>query len=551
MRARSAVPFLLAGLAACNNGTQAPDIEPWFVSAGAIDFQHVPAKEISFWFPEILGSGAAFFDHDGDGDLDLYVVQSGDLKLPPAERAGNRLYSNQGEGKFLDVTQTAGVGDKGYGMGCATGDYDQDGDVDLYVTNHGANVLYRNDGGGKFTDVTAEFGVGHEAWGTSCAFLDYDLDGDLDLFVVNYLNWSRERELECQSPQGEPDYCHPNNFKSPAVDVLYRNDGDHFTDVSESSGISGSFGNGLGVGIGDFDLDGKPDIYVANDEMSNQLWINQGDGTFLNDALVRGCAVNGNGTAEAGMGVASIDIDEDGDLDLFMTHLRNETNTFYFNNKGSFRDRTASTGLGASSLQYTGFGTGFADFDHDGLLDLYVINGRVGSWVPYFDEANIYAEPDQLFRGLGNGKFEESNAPGGLATPHYGAGRGAAFGDYDNDGDVDIAIVNNRGGLRLLRNEAPKVGNWLQLSVIGPAGSDALGARVRITAGSATYHRVIQTAYSFCSAHDPRAHVGLGAATKADEVRVDWLIGDPELFGPFDAGKAYTLVQGEGRKAPK
>jgi len=547
---RVALPLLLAGLAACSTDEAAPEIEPWFVTVDAgFDFRHEPAKEIRFWFPEILGSGAAFLDYDGDGDLDIYVVQSGDLKLPAAERPGNRLYANQGGGRFVDVTDSAGVGDRGYGMGCTTGDYDADGDTDLYITNHGPNVLYRNEGDGTFSDVTEEFGVGHDAWGTSCAFLDYDLDGDLDLFVANYLNWSRERELDCKSPQGEPDYCHPNNFKSPAMDVLYRNDGEHFTDVTETSGVSSSYGNGLGVAVGDFDLDGRPDIYVANDEMSNLLWMNKGDGKFVDDALVRGCAVNMNGTAEAGMGVASVDIDEDGDLDLFMTHLRNETNTFYFNKNGVFRDRTSSTGLGSSSLQYTGFGTGFADFNLDGHLDLYVVNGRVGNWVPYFNEANIYAEPDQLFHGLGAGKFEESSAPGGLAEPHYGASRGAAFGDYDNDGDIDIAIVDNRGSLRLLRNEAPRAGSWLQLSVIGPSGSDAIGARVRVEAAGGAQHRVIQTSYSFCSANDPRAHFGLGAATQADEVRVDWLIGDPELFGPLEAGKSHTLVQGEGRKA--
>ncbi|MHC4974922.1 MAG: CRTAC1 family protein [Planctomycetota bacterium] len=531
-----------AGAGTASVPRETPPAEPWFDEVAAeagLDFVHTPGP-IRHLFPEIVAGGAGWLDHDGDGDLDLYLVQGGDFQAPSAS-AVNRLYRNDGAGRFEDVTATAGVGDPGYGMGCTAADYDGDGDVDLYVTNVGPNVLYRNDGDGTFTDVTEAAGVGHPGWGTSCAFVDYDGDGDLDLFVVNYVIWSVDTEIECRAGSGARDYCKPANYHAPAQDVLYRNDGDGtFTDVTEAAGIHRAFGNGLGVACGDYDLDGRMDVYVANDGMPNQLWLNQGDGRFVDAALASGCAVNMQGKAEAGMGVAAIDVEDDGDLDLFMTHLRDETNTFYLNEGGIFDDATASIGLSAPSIRYTGFGMGFADFDHDGLHDLYVANGRVGMWDPAPDPDDPYAEPNQLFRGSGQGRFEEVPG-GGCAAAVMGTSRAAAFADYDDDGDVDVAVVNRSGAVQLLRNRKGGDGHWVALRVLDANGADALGARVRLEAGGRARWRQVQVAYSYCASNDPRVNVGLGGATTVDRVTVFWPEGGERSYGPLAAGRLHVL----------
>ena len=366
----------------------------------------------------------------------------------------------------------AGVAHAGYGMGCAVGDYDGDGDEDLYVTNVGANVLYRNQGDGTFRDVTSEAGVGHAGWSSSAAFFDGDGDGDLDLFVVNYVRWSPGREIECFAGGNERDYCQPGNYNAPAPDVFYRNDGgETFRDESERAGFSKAFGNGLGVAPGDYDGDGDLDLYVANDGDPNQLWVRGKDGRYTDQALLSGVAVNRYGLAEAGMGVAAVDLESDGDLDLFVTHLRDETNTLYLNQGGWFDDATTATGLASSSIGYTGFGLGFADFDHDGELDLYVANGRIGRSVAP-SAADPYAEPDQLYRGLGGGRLEELGPQGG------GSGRAVALGDYDEDGDLDVLVVDNGGPARLLRNRAAS-GQWVKFRVLGPRSRPVIGATVR------------------------------------------------------------------------
>ncbi|TDJ75652.1 MAG: CRTAC1 family protein [Planctomycetota bacterium] len=544
------LPILLpaALLASC-----AEDVAPvWFEDVAlevGVDFRHVSGFETRYWFPEIMSGGVALGDFDGDADLDLYLVQGGDLQPGAAPVPTNRLYENVGDGEFRDATVDSGTGDIGYGMGCATGDYDGDGDLDLYVTNVGPNVLYRNDGNLRFTDVTAEAGVGDVGWGAGAAFLDYDGDGDLDLFLVNYIGWASSRELECPSSRGGRDYCNPNNYDTPARDVLYRNDGGgRFTEVSEAAGLHAAFGNGLGIAWGDVNGDGRVDVYVANDGMPNQLWMNVGGGRFEDRGLEAGCAVNMQGASEAGMGVAMIDIDDDGDLDLFMTHLRNETNTFYLNDRGLFTDRTPQTGLSGASIRFTGFGMGFADFDCDGTQDLYVANGRVGRWIPAFDPGNPYAEPDQVFRGLGGTRFEEVMPRGGTAAPVYRTSRGTAFGDIDQDGDIDVVVVDIDARVRILRNVIAPKGHWTMLRLLEGAGSDALGARVRVTAGGRTQWRTVQTAYSYLAANDPRVHFGLGPAARVDEVLVQWPDGTREVFGPLAADKHHVLQRGTGRE---
>ncbi len=375
--------ILFMGLA-CGPGTdeptssgvaQAPRGLPWFEEVArerGLEFEHRSGHRERHLFPEIIGGGAALFDMDGDGDLDAYLVQSGSLNDPGPQAGVNRLFANDGSGRFTDATAGSGADDPGYGMGVATGDYDDDGDVDLYVTNYGPNVLLRNEGGGRFTNVAADTGVGHPGWGTSAAFIDYDADGDLDLFVTNYVNWSPANEQDCYNTAWQPDYCLPNNYKAPASDVLYRNDGDGgFTDVTAEARLDTAFGNGLGVVCADYDGDGAVDIFVANDSMLNQLWMNRKDGTFADESLLRGCALDEHGMPKAGMGVAAADHDDDGDPDLLVVNLATQTDSFFRNDAGFFTDRTGEVGLGAISRRYTRFGTGLIDFDNDGRLDLY------------------------------------------------------------------------------------------------------------------------------------------------------------------------------------
>lgn len=530
----------------------APD--PWFVEVAAesgVTFRHQRGDSGKYRFPEIIGGGAALFDYDNDGDLDLYFVQGGSLEPKDAPETRNMLFRNRGKGDFEDVTAAAGVGDTGYGMGCATGDYDNDGDIDLYVTNFGRNILYANQGDGTFKDVTEAAGVGCPAWSVSAAFADYDGDGFLDLYVTNYVSWSISSELKCRDSAGRQDYCQPSNYNAPAVDALYRNLGDgRFEDVTQKAGISIEFGNGLGVCHGDFNLDGRLDFYVANDGMPNQLWMNQGGGAFKNRALLAGCAVNSRGTAEAGMGVHAADIDQDGDLDFFITHLRGETNTLFLNERGMFEDMTARSGLGLPSLKYTGWGVGFHDFNHDGMLDVYIAHGAVGRHETPFDPGDPYAEPNLLLCGAGKGRFDVSPSPEGVAGPLIGSSRAAAFGDIDNDGDIDIVLVEQNAPARILRNTVGSRGHWAEFRVRGSQGRDAIGATLNIMiADGTTYYRQVETAYSFASSNDARVHVGLAAAARIERVEVVWPGGNREQFGPFAVGACYELVQGRGKAA--
>jgi hypothetical protein len=523
--------------------------EVWFEDVAAragIDFRHVHSNGRRMRIPEIMGSGLGFADVDGDGFLDLYAVQSGELDDPPEKRPENRLYRNRGDGTFADVTASAGVGDQGYGMGCAFADCDDDGDVDLFVTNLGADVLYENLGDLTFADVTARAGTSDPRWSTSAAFFDYQMDGDLDLYVANYINWSIERELHCSSAYGTHDYCGPNNYNAPAADTLYRNDGGlAFSDVSQAAGIDRASGNGLGVTCGDYDADGWIDLYVANDQLPNNLWIARPDGTFTDRALISGCAVDQHGIARAGMGVISFDVANDGDLDLFVTNLRAETNTLYLNEGGRFTDFTAPAGLSAPSYPYTGFGVGLADFDHDGRLDLYAANGRVKSERPLYEPDDPYSEPNQLYRGTGPETFEEV-PHGGLGHVRAEISRGLALGDYDNDGDVDVAILDNGGSVELLQNVREPKGHWIQARVLDEHGRDALGALVAAGKDAARQWRTVQSSYSYCSSNDPRVHFGLAGDERPVELEVRWLDGTRERFGPLAVDEIHTLEKGKG-----
>jgi hypothetical protein len=556
MRSRTAVTVLCIALAYAPTGCRR-NAEPdraaagnaWFeeISTRAgIGFVHASGHKTKYLMPEIMGGGAALFDMDNDGFLDLYLVQSGSLLNETS--GGNRLYRNRGNGTFEDVTERSGAGIRGYGMGVAAGDFDNDGFTDLYVTNYGRNVLLRNDGHGHFVDVTEKAGVASSGWSTSAAFLDYDGDGALDLFVTHYLNWRPSAEAECFSLTGLPDYCSPASYDLPSASTLYHNNGDGtFTDVSGRAGILGAVGNGLGVVAGDFDGDGRIDIFVANDRTPNHLWSNQGGGRFRESALTMGVALDQDGTAKSGMGVDAVDVDDDGDLDLLVVNLDGESDSFFRNRGGFFSDDTASVGLRTASRPFTRFGAAFIDFDNDGYLDLYEANGRVGMQSERY-ATDPYAEPSLLFRGFAGPRFEEVSPRGGTTPRLVATSRAAAFGDIDNDGAIDVVVVNRDSRPYVLHNIVSPRGHWLMLRVIEEHGRDALGATVTLKVGDRSIRRDVRAAYSYLASNDPRVHIGLGSATSARNVAVRWLDGTREEFGDIAGDRIATLRRGTGKR---
>lgn len=535
-----------------------------------LDFQHFTGATGEFLFHENMGSGVALLDYDGDGDLDVYFLQgalvdpSKSLKdclfpppagsLPQSGGPQNRLFRNElveeGKLRFVDVTRQAGVGDQGFGMGAAVGDYDNDGDWDLYVTNFGANVLYRNNGDGTFTDVTSQAGVDDVRWSVSAAFLDYDQDRDLDLFLTNYVDFTVLGNRACLNSLGERDYCSPEVYQ-PVPDRLFRNEGNgKFTNVTESAGIVTAFGKGLGVVCADFDGDAWIDIYVANDQTPNQLWIHQSDGTFEDMGLMSGTAYNADGLAEAGMGVGAGDFDNDGDEDLFMTHLVKETNTLYVNDgKAKFSDKTRQFSLASPSFAYTGFGTEWFDCDNDGDLDLFAANGAVYIVESLRGEPYPYHQKNQLFRNEGGSRFRDVTGEAGPALDLSEVSRGAAFGDIDNDGDIDIVVANSNGPGRLLLNEAASGHHWLEVRLEG-VGSNrhGIGARVGVLrTGQSTLWRRAHTDGSYASASDYRVHFGLGRVSDLVAVVVEWPGGKKETWEQVQADRAITLREGSGK----
>jgi enediyne biosynthesis protein E4 len=542
---RLALPLFAAVLlSGCGgDGVEAAPGTPratWFADATAgsgIAFRHRSGAGGRFLLPEIMGGGGGFLDYDGDGWLDVYLVQSGTMDGARPPGLTNRLFHNERNGTFSDVTETAGVPGAAYGMGCAAGDYDGDGDVDLYVTNLGPNVLYRNDGGGRFTDVTADAGVGDPGGSTSAAFVDYDGDGDLDLFVCNYVEWKPTPaflDKKCFSLSGARDYCSPQAYGAPSYSTLYRNRGDgKFDDVSQAAGIRAKRGTALGVVCTDLNADGRPDVYVANDQMFSFAWINRGDGTFVESGVDLGVAVNEMGKSQAGMGVVSADFDGDGAFDLWKVHLYREGHVLYLNRRTWFDDATSKWSLAAPTRRFTGFGTCVFDADLDGLLDIFVANGRVAFYAELVQGADPYAEPDQLLRQTSKGVFADVSAASGPAFELVENGRAAAYGDYDNDGDVDLLVVNRDGEARLLRNDSVRLGTWIQARVVDRHGRDAYGATVRVKAGGVVRVAEVQAASSYLATNDPRVHFGLGAADRA-EIEVTWPDGSSERLGPYE-----------------
>ncbi|MGQ0733164.1 MAG: CRTAC1 family protein [Acidobacteriota bacterium] len=549
------LPTLAAALlAACTetpppSPAAAPGGPAWFeevAAARGVQWTHRSGHADRFLLPEVMGGAVALFDMDDDGDLDMYLVQSGSVADQTRKDPTNRLYRNRGDGTFEDATAGSGTDVAGYGMGVAVGDYDNDGDSDLFVTNYGPSVLLRNDGGGRFVDVTAAAGVAGRGWHTGAAFFDDDADGDLDLFVLRYINWSPATELPCFSLMGNPDFCSPRNYDAPLSDVLYRNNGNStFTDVSGEAGLHTAFGNGLGIVVSDVNRDGRPDVFVANDAMPNQLWINEGQGRFVDRALVSGTAVDEDGSAKSGMGVDAQDVDDDGDPDLLVVNLDGESDSYFRNDGAFFSDATAAAGLRAVSRPFTRFGTAFVDFDNDGRLDLFQANGRVGQQARKYS-SDPYAEPSLVYRGLAGGRFEEVTPRGGTASPLIASARGAAFGDLDNDGGVDVVVVNRDHEPFLLRNVVPSRGQWIALRVVEPSGRDSFGAVVTLGVGNRTVTREVRAAFSYLASNDPRVHIGLGVETRVTNIRVRWPDGRTEVFGDFPADQIVTLWRTRG-----
>ena len=536
-----------------------------------LDFVHFNGMSGKFYYCEMVGGGGALFDYDNDGDLDLYVVQghmlgegdpSGGAGASRAEPAAmDRLYRNdlvvQPDGtrrvRFTDVTASSGIQALGYGMGAAAADFDNDGWVDLYVMNFGPNQMFRNRGDGTFMDVTGRTGTGDGRWGVSAAFLDYDRDGWLDLFLGNYVDFRFSNQKRCHAPSGAVDYCGPLGYE-PVPNRLYRNRRDgSFEDVSARSQISREYHGALGVVAADLNSDGWPDVYVANDQRPNDLWINQKDGTFMNESLLAGAAFNRDGMAESSMGVDAADFDNDGDEDLFITHLKSEKNTLYTNDgTGFFKDASLEANLAVSSLPFTAFGTRFFDYDNDGWLDLFAANGEVRTIETLARRGDPYPlhQPNQLFRNLGDGRFQEVTSEAGSVFRLSEVSRGAAFGDVDNDGDTDVLLFNNNGRTRLLINRAGSVNRWLGLRLVGrESNRDALGAWAGVfRKGKPTLWRRVRTDGSYASSNDPRVLVGLGETPEVIRVRAQWPSGLVEEWPDIEPGRYVTLREGSGEK---
>ena len=578
--------FLFLSLTACDSAHDLPaspprsDEHPWFTdeaAAAGLTFVHQNGMTGHQYLAEIMGPGVALFDFDNDGDLDVYVVQGGGLTPPAAvtadaaqQSAGDRLFRNDLRGDadgrrtlhFTDVTQQAGIDLHSYGMGVAAGDIDNDGWTDLLVTRLTGVVLLKNNGNGRFSDITAKSGLASGTWSVTATFFDFDRDGWLDVYVGNYIRYNPASDVGCFASTGARDYCRPQNF--PALPSrFYRNRGDRtFADVTVASGIAREFGPALGSIAFDANGDGWPDLYVANDGSDNQLWINRRNGTFDNRAVIAGVAVSGAGRAEGSMGVDAADYDGDGDEDLIVTNLTGEGMTLYANDgSGTFADLAAQTGLRVATLRNTGFGTAWIDFDNDGTPDVMAVAGAVQS-VPALVQAGDHFPLRQQKQVLRTTRrrtpsatpstdvhFVDVTSQAGPIFQIADVSRGAAFGDIDNDGDVDVVVANNNGPLRLLLNNVGNRQSWLGVRVTGAGGRDMLGAKVMVlreNAGALTRHAHADGSYA--SANDPRVLFGLGEGKGYTRVRVQWPDGRHEEWPVTGVNRWMTLTQGSGKQ---
>ena len=542
--------LLLAVLLALQAAAPKPVAFENIAAAAGVTFTHINGASADKYLVETMGSGALFFDYDNDGWIDLFLVDGGSIAdNAVSSHARHRLFRNAGKGVFKDATESSGIRHQEYGMGACAGDVDNDGRIDLYITNYGPNVLYRNGGNGVFTDVTRAAGVGLAGWSTSCAFLDIDGDGDLDLFVTNYLDAPKTNNRFCGDPQRRIRvYCHPLVY--PAVaNVLYRNDGKGaFTDVSAETGLNKYLGNGLGVAVGDYDDDGRPDVFVANDSVPNFLFHNEGGRRFSEIGLLAGVAVARDGKPRAGMGTEFADYNGDGRLDLVVTNHEFETTSLFRNDGGSsFVDTTLDAGISSATLPFVGFGVGFFDFDNDADLDLSIVNGHVIDNTALFRAGSTHAQRKLLFLNTNGRRFAEISQQSGSGFAKDGVGRTLIGGDIDNDGDIDLVVTNNGGAAEILRNTGGNARNAIEIRVVGTRSNrDGLGARLTITAGGRTQVREIKSGSSYLGQNDLRAHVGLGEATRVDRIDVRWPAGQTESIRDVAANQIVTVTEGKG-----
>lgn len=529
--------------------TQLPQFTDITRKAG-IDFRHTNGASREKHLVETMGSGGVFFDYDGDGWQDIFLVDGGSLAdAGVAERARHRLFRNKRDGTFADATAASGIRHREYGMGACAGDYDGDGDPDLYVTNFGPNILYRNEGDGTFRDVTSAARLGTPLWSASCAFADFDRDGDLDLFVANYVNADRVRPPFCgNAQQGRRFYCHPLNFEPLPNSVLRNEGGTVFTDVSVKSGVAAHRGNGLGVVVADYDGDGFPDVFVANDSVPNFLFRNDGNWRFTESALAAGVAAATDGRARAGMGIDTGDYDADGRLDLIVTNLDFEMHTLHRGlDQGLFAYATTEGGIGFATLPFVGFGVAFFDADNDARLDIAIANGHVMDNAPQLRAGATYAQRKLLFRNTSGRRFQEAGRSAGPGFALEKVGRGLATADIDNDGDLDLLVTNNGQTADLLRNDGGNRGHALIVRLVGShRNRDAIGARVRVTADSRTQLRDVKAGSSYLSQNDLRLHFGMGGSTVADRLDVVWPSGETDTLRDIAANQIVTIRQGDG-----
>jgi hypothetical protein len=517
--------------------------------ATGVHFKHDDGSTGKRFVVEPVASGLATFDHDGDGLIDIYFLTGGPLEDKKVDNPPtNALYRNLGDFRFADVTQKAGVGIPGYAMGAAVADYDNDGRPDIYVSNFGPNVLYRNQGDGTFADATLAAGVGlpgKVAVGAGAAFLDIDGDGNLDLYVANYLRFS------CQThPRwtylGVHVYPGPLEFP-PEPDNLFRSNGDgSFTDVSRQSGIAGAPATGMGIVCADYDKDGATDVFVANDVMPNFLWHNDGKGNFQEVGLLAGVAYDAAGTPHSNMGVDCSDYDNDGRLDFFVTAFHRELAVLYRNvGKGAFEDVTRRTGAGEGSYNQVKWGCGFVDFDNDGHRDIFIACGNLYDNIEEFDRTTSYRARNTLLRNLGNGRFVDVTAQSGDGMQLKNVGRGAAFDDLDNDGRIDVVVLNSRSSPTVLRNESPAGNHWLQIQLRGvKTNRDGVGASVRVVAGDLTQTDEVHSGRGYQSHWGSRLHFGLGKRDRVDRIEVRWIGGGVDVLENLPTDQCLTVVEG-------
>ena len=526
-----------------------------------ITFRHIDGRTGEKYLIETLGSGALFFDFDIDGYLDLYIVNAThipppiDGKAAQTEHPQNRLYRNNGNGTFTDVTRKAGVGDTGYGVGCAAADVNNDGYPEIYVTNYGRNRLYYNNGDGTFTDMAQKAGVGDERWGTSSAFLDYDLDGDIDLYVVNYMKFAIANNQWWET-RGIRTYCSPtdqiagSHFVSEP-DILYRNNGDStFTNVTENAGISHR-ALGLAVAVGDYDNDGYPDLHIANDMEADLLYHNNGDGTFTETADLTGTGYDENGFPGSGMGNAFGDYNNDGYLDLVVSNAAALPVILYQNESAAlFSDVSFVAGVGAVTLPYFKWAIELFDYNNDGLLDLFVANGHLQENISLFSDST-YPQADLLFRNThrldGTYHFTDASTEVGLTQLPKKVSRGAAFGDYDNDGDIDIFLNNSNQPATLLRNEGGNSNHWLTIQPIGTQSNvSGIGTKIFIKAGNLSLFKEVRSGASYLSQSDLRVHFGLGKNSAVDTLEIHWQSGRREQFTNLKSNQILRIKEGHG-----